>query len=250
MTSPNLLDPLSADELRRVAAVLRGERDLRPSWRFASIELQEPDKRVPRGDPPPRRAVAIGWDRAGGDACKAIVSLDEERVVSWEERPGEQANMTVDEWHECDAALRRDPGVLEALARRGIEPDAVLLDVWNYGAQLIPEPHRGRRIGWTDVWIRGAEGGNPYANPVNGLHFVVDLNTMELLGSRTSSASSGRRVRWASTSRRSCPARYCARTSRPSTSSSPRAPRSCSTGTASPGSGGPCGSASTTARAS
>ena len=182
MTSPNPLDPLSADELRRVAAVLRGERDLRPSWRFASIELQEPDKRAPRDEPPPRRAVVIGWDRAGGDACKAIVSLDEERVVSWEERPGEQANMTVDEWHECDAAPRRDPGVLEALARRGIEPDAVLLDVWNYGAQLIPEPHRGRRIGWTDVWIRGAEGGNPYANPVNGLHFVVDLNTMELLG--------------------------------------------------------------------
>ena len=45
MTSPHPLDPLSADELRRVAAVLRRERDLRPSWRFASIELQEPDKR-------------------------------------------------------------------------------------------------------------------------------------------------------------------------------------------------------------
>src|SRR5829696_2549331 len=90
--------------------------------------------------------------------------------------------MTVDEFHECDAALRRDPRVIEALARRGItDLDLVLIDTWAYGAHLVPERHRGGRIGWADVWRLSEEGSSPYANPVTGLHFVVDLNRMELL---------------------------------------------------------------------
>jgi primary-amine oxidase len=57
----------------------------------------------------------------------------------------------------------------------------VLIDTWAYGAHLLPEAHRGGRIGWADVWHRSQEGSSPYANPVTGLHFVVDLNRMELL---------------------------------------------------------------------
>ena len=45
----------------------------------------------------------------------------------------------------------------------------------------MPEAHRGGRVGWADVWYRSREGSSPYANPVTGLHFVVDLNRMELL---------------------------------------------------------------------
>ena len=54
----------------------------------------------------PREALLICWNRDDGQAYKAVVSLDEDRVVSWEHRPGEQPNVTVDEYHECDAALR------------------------------------------------------------------------------------------------------------------------------------------------
>ena len=90
--------------------------------------------------------------------------------------------MTVDEFHECDEALRKDPRVIEALAARGItDMDRVLIDTWAYGAHLVPEQHRGGRVGWADVWYRKEPGSSPYANPVTGLHFVVDLNRMELL---------------------------------------------------------------------
>ena len=37
------LDPLSADEFRHAAAVLRREQGVDERWRFASIELREPD---------------------------------------------------------------------------------------------------------------------------------------------------------------------------------------------------------------
>ena len=110
------------------------------------------------------------------------MSLSDDAVVSWEPRPGEQANFTADEYHDCDEALRRDPRVIEALRRHGVEDlDLVLLDTWCYGGLLVPEAYRGRRVGWTDVWFRNSEEANPYANPVSGLHFVVDVNTLELL---------------------------------------------------------------------
>src|SRR3712207_6848416 len=51
---------------------------------------------------------------------------------------------------------------------------------------MIRRPPRSTLFPYTtlfrsDVWRRSTPNGNPYANPVMGLHFVVDLNTMELL---------------------------------------------------------------------
>ena len=181
--SRHALDPLSEDEFRSAAAILRRDRGVTDRWRFASIELKEPSKQaLSAGEPIAREAIVVCWNRDGGDAYKAVVSLSGERVVSWEHRPGEHPNLTVDEFHECDVALRGDPRVVEALAARGItDVDRVLLDVWAYGAHLVPERYRGARIGWTDVWYRAADGANPYAHPVSGLNFIVDLNRMELL---------------------------------------------------------------------
>jgi primary-amine oxidase len=173
------LDPLSADEFRQAAAILRRERGVSSRWRFASIELSEPVKgAAARG----REAIVVCWNRDGGAAYRAVVSFAGDAVVSWEELPGVQPNLTPDEWHECDEALRREPRLIAALAARGItDMSLVLIDVWGYRGFLVPERYAGRRVGWTDTWYRSAPGANPYANPVNGLHCIVDLNSMELL---------------------------------------------------------------------
>ena len=122
------------------------------------------------------------WNRADGQAYRAVVSLTEEAVTGWQHLPGQQPNMTVDEWHECDEMIRAHPAVIEALGRRGItDLSRVLADMWAYGAAFVPERYAGRRIGWCDLWFRGSELGNPYAHHLTGLHPVVDLNTMELL---------------------------------------------------------------------
>jgi primary-amine oxidase len=173
------LDPLSADEFRQAAAILRRDHGVSERWRFASIELREPEKGVERSG---REAIVVCWNRDGGAAYRAVVSLSEDRTLSWEDLLGIQPNLTPDEWHECDAALRAEPRLIEALAARGItDMDRVLIDVWGYRGFLVPEQYAGRRVGWTDTWFRSEPGSNPYANPVNGLHCVVDLNTMELL---------------------------------------------------------------------
>ena len=185
--SDHPLDPLSAEEFRAVAQILRREKDVaRPHWRIASVELREPTKDVVRafqpGDPIAREARVVAWNTDDGTAYVGVLSLTDDALLSWDAQPGKQPNATVDEWHDCDAAMRRHPDVLAALAKRGItDPDLVLVDVWTYGAHLIPAAHQGRRIGWCDVWLRDSHDSNPYAHPVSGLKLVVDLNTMELL---------------------------------------------------------------------
>jgi primary-amine oxidase len=177
------LDPLTPDEIRAAVAILRRDRGVTDRWRFATIMLHEPAKaRLREPEPPPREAEIVCWNRDDGQAYKAVVSLTDDRVVAWEHRPGEQPNMTIDEYHEIDAALHRDPRVVEALSRRGIvDIDRVLFDTWAYGASLIPSRYADRRVGWCDVWYRAEPGSNPYANPIAGLHPIVDLNAMELL---------------------------------------------------------------------
>ena len=183
VTNSHPLDPLSADEIRQAAAILRRDRTIGDTWRFASIELKEPSKdALAVGQPGAREAIVVCWDRADGLAHRATVSLTGDKVTTWEDLPGQQPNMTVDEWHECDEMLRAHPELAQALARRGVtDMSLVLTDMWAYGAALVPERYQNRRIGWCDVWYRGSELGNPYAHHVTGLHPVVDLNTMTLL---------------------------------------------------------------------
>lgn len=185
MTHP--LDPLSADEFRHVADLLRREKGVaRPGWRIAGIELREPAKEIANahrtGDPVARAARAVVWDTTSGTPYVAQLDLTADALTAWDAHPGRQPNATVDEWHECDEAMRAHPEVIAALAQRGItDPSLALIDVWTYGATRIPEPYRGRRVGWCDVWLRAAPGANPYAHAVAGLRLVVDLNSMELL---------------------------------------------------------------------
>ncbi|ORA35608.1 primary-amine oxidase [Mycobacterium aquaticum] len=181
------LDPLSADEFTAAAAILRREHGVGDDWRIASVELIEPSKAELAafdngGSTPPRRAVVICLDRAENATYKSVVSLSDDKVESFDHVPGVQANFTVDEFTECDAALRNHPDVIAALAKRGItNMDNVFMDTWTYGDAVAPPEFRDRRIGWSDTWYKDAEGANPYAHPVSGLHCVIDLNTMELL---------------------------------------------------------------------
>src|SRR5271165_6837847 len=98
------LDPLTADEISRVAATLRSESVLDERWRFASIELAEPakDELAANRQGISRRAQVVCWNTADGRAYRALVSLADDTVAGWQHLPGQQPNMTVDEWHECD----------------------------------------------------------------------------------------------------------------------------------------------------
>jgi len=180
------LEPLAAEEFRRTVEVLRREQKVTDAWRFASIALVEPEKAQMKawrpGDQIPRRALAVVWSREDNQTYEAVVDLDQDSVASWTHVPDAVPNFTVDELYECDETMRSHPEVIAALAKRGItDLSLVLVDVWTYGRQLIPEQWRDRRIGWCDIWYRETPDSNPFAHPVSGLKLVVDMNTLELL---------------------------------------------------------------------
>ena len=136
MTHP--LDPLGLEEFSTVAAILGREHGVGQGWRFASVELLEPTKSdlhafEAGGPTPARKALAVCLNRSANSTHKAVVSLTDDRVESFEHIPGVQPNFTVDEFNECDQLLRTHPDLLAALARRGIHDiDLVFFDTWTY----------------------------------------------------------------------------------------------------------------------
>ncbi|MBS1694021.1 MAG: primary-amine oxidase [Actinobacteria bacterium] len=180
------LEPLNADEFRQTATILRRDGLVSDSFRFASIELKEPPKEEVRawrpGDAVPRTAFAVVLDRAENKTYEATVDLTGAAVAAFEHIAGVTPNFTVDEFHAVDEAMREHPDVIAALAGRGFtDMSLVLMDVWTYGAAMMPEQHRHRRLGWCDLWARETPEGNPFAHPISGLKLLVDLNTLELL---------------------------------------------------------------------
>ena len=138
------------------------------------------------GDPIVRRSLSVLWDRADNKAYEAIVLLGEDgtdTVVSFDHVPGVTPNFTVDEWHDCDVAMKADPRVVAALAERGLtDLDLVCIDVWTYGAGVDARAVAGQAAGLGGHLGAGPRPtGNPYANPVSGMKLIVDMNTMELL---------------------------------------------------------------------
>ena len=80
------LDPLSADEFRQTAAVLRRDGLVTEAFRFTSIELKEPAKAAVKawrpGDQVQRSAFAIVLDRTRNTTHEAVVDLTGDLVVS------------------------------------------------------------------------------------------------------------------------------------------------------------------------
>ena len=113
---------------------------------------------------------------------EAVADLTAGRVESWTPVPGVTPNVTDRRVPRRRRGAARAPGG----ARRGgpprhHRPGLVLFDVWTYGAAVMPEQWRDRRLGWCDVWLRATPTGNPYAHPVSGLKIIVDLNSLEVL---------------------------------------------------------------------
>jgi primary-amine oxidase len=180
------LDPLSATEFQSTAAILRRDQGVTDSWRLTSIELKEPAKADVKawrpGDAVPRRSLSVLLDRETNQTYEAVVDLVGDRVDSWTHQPGVCPNFTLDEYHDVDHALHEHPEVLARLAARGItDPSLVLFDVWTYGAAVMPQQWRDRRLGWCDLWMRETPEGNPYAHLISGLKIIVDVNTLEVL---------------------------------------------------------------------
>jgi primary-amine oxidase len=179
------LDPLTPDEIRRTAAIVRATHDLGAGMMFETISLCEPTKEIVAafraGDTAPRLAFVCAFDRTNGQVHEARVDLAAGRVLEWRHVPNVRPRILFDDIKLVGDVARADPRFRAALARRGItDVDRVQVDPWSAGNYGLPD-EEGRRISHTFCWYRSEPHDNGYAHPIEGLCAVVDLDRAEVL---------------------------------------------------------------------
>jgi primary-amine oxidase len=179
------LDPLTAAEITAAVAIVTGDRSINNGYRFATIVLHEPPKSVVQnfktGDRINREAFLVLLDNATGQTYEAIVSLTNQAVISWKHIPGVQPNIMLDEFLECEAAVKANPEFQAALRKRGISDfNLVMVDPWSAGNFGI-QAEQGLRLSRAFCWVRSEPNDNGYARPIEGVVPIVDLNKMEVL---------------------------------------------------------------------
>ncbi|MCK9898804.1 primary-amine oxidase [Frankia sp. Cpl3] len=187
------LEPLSAAEISRTAAILRAGGDLGPGFRFVSVELHEPPKaalvaRESARDstdalaPPDRQSFCVLYERGARRTYEAVVSLTAGTLVELRAVPGVQPSMLWEEYLACENAVRADPDWQAAVARRGVtDLSLATIDLWSAGYTGSADDPTARRIARPLTFVRTAPGENGYARPVEGLLVVVDLDAMAVV---------------------------------------------------------------------
>ncbi len=186
-TSQHPLEPLTGDEIAAAVSILQQSGRLGPKARFVLAVLQEPQKEIVLGWSPgqevPREAFVQILDNADGKVYEAVVSLTESTVTRWEHIPGVQPSLMLDEFFECETAVKADAAFQAALAKRGITDMAlVMVDPWSagwYGDES--KSYENRRVLRAMAWLRSEPGDNGYAHPIEGVAVIFDLNTAEVV---------------------------------------------------------------------
>jgi primary-amine oxidase len=182
------LDPLSAGELEEAIRILAREKYLGDNIRIASLGLIEPAKNLVEnyqpGSPFERRALAVILDRGKPASFEAVVDLLKKTITAVTPLPsGVQPSIMLDEFTECEQAVRRSPLFQAALLKRGVtDPDLVMVEPWSagmYGTEL-PEDAGLRRMRAL-CFVRSEAKDNGYARPVDSMVIVVDLCKMEVI---------------------------------------------------------------------
>ncbi len=179
------LDPLSPAEIERAWDILRAARALGARPRAIFIMLHEPAKHVVlehlAGQPVERAALVVLIDGDSGKTWEAVVSLSRGAVLSCEHVPDVQPAIVLDEFAECEAAVRADPRWQEALRKRGVTDfELAMVDSWSAGNFGFADDE-GRRLVRALTWVRRHREDNGYARPIANLLTVVDLNAMQVL---------------------------------------------------------------------
>src|SRR5882724_8100681 len=153
------LDPLSPDEIRAAVALVRQSGRIGERTRFIVVTLQEPPKtqvlNFKAGGTWAREVFMVLLDNASGATHEAVVSLSQKEITSWKHVPGVQPSITLDEFFECEEALKRDAAFQAALRKRGVTNfELIMVDPWSAGNYGLPGDDDGLRLTRALTWLR------------------------------------------------------------------------------------------------
>ena len=184
------LEPLTSEEIAAAVAIVRAGQARAEHMRFVMVKLHEPPPEVALsykpGDFVPREVFLSLLDKTDGKgaAYEAIVNLTEGEVSSWKRIEGVQPSIIFEEFFACEDAIKADPDLQAALARRGItDLSRVRIDPWSAGNYGKTEEMTERILRTTTHYLLDLEDPeeNTYAHPIAGLHVVLNLNTMKVI---------------------------------------------------------------------
>ena len=135
-----------------------------------------------QGTPFPRIARFNIYRRGVMGVWQGRVDLESGEVIAKTFRADARAMVAVEEVLLIEKTVKADPRFQEALRRRGLlaEVDNMCIDPWTVG-EFGFEEEQGRRVLNCFVWMRTFPLDNYYAHPVEGLHALIDLSTLEIL---------------------------------------------------------------------
>lgn len=181
------LEPLSKAEVESAVSIVKAEPKMTDTSRFVTVVLNEPAKEMvlnyAQNNPVEREAFVIVLDNISGQCVEVLVSLTQSAITSWRPLEGVHPAIMLDEFVECEEAVKRSPEFLEALHKRGVyDVDLVMVDPWSAGSYGVePEEDKGKRLSRALAWVRSDPTDNGYARPLEGVVAIVDLNKMEVL---------------------------------------------------------------------
>src|SRR3989442_1544334 len=187
-TTRHPLDPLTSEEVQAASTTLKKERGLDGGHRFVYVMLNEPAKKdvlawkPGNGTEVDGQAFMVVRDRNRRKTFEAVVSLTQEKVVSWEEIKGVQPSIMLEEFMTVDEVVRKDPRWQAALRRRGVSNfEMAITDAWSCGYYSEKGAAERGRFCRPLAWVRPGPGEHVYARPIEGLIVKFDLDKMEVI---------------------------------------------------------------------
>jgi primary-amine oxidase len=179
------LDPLSAAEIEKAARILKEQQHLPDGVLLPTLVLHEPPKaRVlahKPGQPFPREAFVVVYDRTRNETHEAVVDLVAGGVKSYRPVAGAQPRVLGKEYDDVPDLVRADPRVRDALARHGLDdPEKVYVELWATSWLREPGVPDGSRLARV-LFYDNREGSNAYVRPVGGLMAVVNLTARQVV---------------------------------------------------------------------
>ena len=129
---PHPSDPLSEQEIETAVAIVRKDQPdlVRNGLSFNAVALWEPRKAEmmawvadPAHNPRPKRCADIVAIGRGSKVYDGVVDLTEGKVITWEETPGVQPLISMQDLQIVEGVARKDPKVIEQCGLIGIPPE-------------------------------------------------------------------------------------------------------------------------------
>jgi primary-amine oxidase len=180
---------VTAEEMRRAAAIVQGDARFEPDMVFVHLRLHEPDKATlaafelgrPMDQQVDRAVEALLVPKGRLEAIDVVVSVTSGEIRSWTVHEGMRSALLFGESLNAILAVREHPDWQAALRRRGIEDfDLVQIDPWPAGSFGVAHED-GRRISRCICYLRETKVDNGYARPIEGVIAFFDQGAGEVL---------------------------------------------------------------------